>query len=58
MNRGFCNPDNQATTRQLRPDNVAAAQRCRKAREPLPLGSVVDNRALKREEIGMLCDGS
>ena len=58
MNRGFCNPDNQATIRQLRPDNVAAAQRCRKAREQLPLGSIVDNRALKREEIGMLCDGS
>lgn len=58
INRGFCNPDNQATLRRLQPDNVASAQRCKKVREQLPLGSIVDNLALKREEIEMLCDGS
>ena len=58
MNRGFCNPDNQATMLQLRPDNIAAAKRCRTAREQMLLGSVVDNPALNLEAIGMLCDGS
>ena len=58
MNRGFCNPDNQATMLQLRPDNIAAAKRCRMAREQLLSGSVVDNLALNLEAIGMLCDGS
>ena len=58
MNRGFCNPDNQATMLQLRPDNIAAAKRCRTAREQMLFGSVVDNPALNLEEIGMLCDGS
>ena len=58
MNRGFCNPDNQATMLQLRPDNIAAAKRCRAAREQMLLGSVVDNPALSLEAIGMLCDGS
>ena len=58
MNRGFCNPDNQATMLQLRPDNIAAAKRCRMAREKLLSGNVVDNPALNLEAIGMLCDGS
>ena len=58
MNRGFCNPDNQATMLQLRPDNIAAAKRCRTAREQLLLGRVVDKPALNLEAIGMLCDGS
>ncbi|MEL0260343.1 MAG: hypothetical protein VXA07_09525 [Halieaceae bacterium] len=58
MNRGFCNPDNQATMLQLRPDNIAAAKRCRMAREQLLSGSVVDNPALNLEAIEMLCDGS
>ena len=58
MNRGFCNPDNQATMLQLRPDNIAAAKRCRMAREQLLSDSVVDNPALNLEAIGMLCDGS
>ena len=58
MNRGFCNPDNQATMLRLRPDNIAAAKRCRIAREQMLLGSVVDNPALNLEAIGMLCDGS
>jgi hypothetical protein len=58
MNRGFCNPDNQATMRRMQPDNVASAQRCKKVREQLPLGNIVDKLALKREEIEMLCDGS
>ena len=58
MNRGFCNPDNQATMLQLRPDNIAAAKRCRMAREQMLSGSVVDNPALNLEAIGMLCDGS
>ena len=58
MNRGFCNPDNQATMLQLRPDNIAAAKRCRVAREQLLSDSVVDNPALNLEAIGMLCDGS
>ena len=58
INRGFCNPDNQATTLRLRPDNIAAAERCRTAREQLLLGSVVDNTAPNLDAIGMLCDGS
>ena len=58
INRGFCNPDNQATMLRLRPDNIAAAKRCRIAREQMLLGSVVDNPALNLEAIGMLCDGS
>ena len=58
INRGFCNPDNQATLLQLRPDNIAAAKRCRVAREQLLSDSVVDNPALNLEAIGMLCDGS
>ena len=58
INRGFCNPDNQATMLQLRPDNIAAAKRCRTAREQLLLGRVVDKPALNLEAIGMLCDGS
>lgn len=58
MNRGFCNADNQATTLRLRSDNIAAANRCRMAREQLLLYSVVDKLALNLEEIGMLCDGS
>jgi len=58
MNRGFCNPDNQATMLQLRPDNIAAAKRCRMAREHMLSGSVVDSPALNLEAIGMLCDGS
>lgn len=61
MNRGFCNADNQATTLRLRSGNIAAAERCRMAREQLLqllLGTPVDHPALNLEEIGMLCDGS
>ena len=58
MNRGFCNADNQATTLRLQSSNIAAAKRCRMAREQLLLGTAVDHPALNLEEIRMLCDGS
>ena len=58
MNRGFCNPDNQATIRRLRSNNLTATKRCKMAREQLLLGTAVDHPALNLEEIGMLCDGS
>ena len=58
MNRGFCNPDNHAMIMRLRSNSVAAANNCRRAREQQVLEAAVENLALKREAIGMLCDGS
>ena len=58
INRGFCNRDNHAMIMRLRSNMVAAASQCRKAREQRVLETAVENFALKREAIGMLCDGS
>jgi hypothetical protein len=58
VNAGFCDPINQATTAGLLSANVAAAQRCKVAREQLETMTVEENQALTESEIGMLCDGS
>ena len=58
INRGFCNPDNHAMIMRLRSNSVAAANQCRRAREQQVLEAAFENLALKREAIGMLCDGS
>jgi hypothetical protein len=58
VNAGFCDPINQATIAGLLSANVAAAQRCKVAREQLQTMTVEENQALTESEIGMLCDGS
>ena len=58
VNAGFCDPINQATIAGLLSANVAAAQRCKVAREQLETMTVEENQALTESEIGMLCDGS
>ena len=58
VNAGFCDPINQATIAGLLSANVAAAQRCKVAREQLQTMTVKENQALTESEIGMLCDGS
>ncbi len=58
INRGFCNPDNHAMIMRLRSNSVEAANRCRRARERQVLEAALENLALNREAIGMLCDGS
>ena len=58
INRGFCNPDNHAMIMRLRSNSVAAANQCRRAREQQVLEAAFENLSLKREAIGMLCDGS
>ena len=58
VNRGFCNPDNHGMIMRLRSNSLAAANQCRRAREQQMLEAAVENLALKREAIGMLCDGS
>ena len=58
VNDGFCDPTNQTTIAGLRSINVAAAQRCKAAREQLETMTVEENQTLTASEIGMLCDGS
>jgi len=58
VNAGFCDPTNEATIAGLRSINVAAAQRCKAAREQLKTMTVTENQTLTASEIGMLCDGS
>ena len=58
VNAGFCDPSNQATISRLQALNVAAAQRCKVAREQLAMVAFADNQAPTLGEIGMLCDGS
>ena len=58
VNAGFCDPSNQATISRLQALNVAAAQRCKVAREQLATVVFADNQAPTLGEIGMLCDGS
>ena len=58
VNRGFCNPDNHGMIMRLRSNSLAAANQCRRAREQQMSEAAVENLALKREAIGMLCDGS
>ena len=58
VNAGFCDPSNQATISRLQALNVAAAQRCKVAREQPATLDFADNQAPTLGEIGMLCDGS
>ena len=58
VNAGFCDPINQTTIAGLQSVNVAAAQRCKVAREQLETITVEENQTLTESEIGMLCDGS
>ena len=58
VNAGFCDPTNQATIAGLQSVNVAAAQRCKVAREQLETMTVEEDQTLTESEIGMLCDGS
>jgi len=58
VNAGFCDPSSQATISRLQALNVAAAQRCKVAREQLATAAFEDNQAPTLGEIGMLCDGS
>ena len=58
VNAGFCEPINQATIARLQSVNVAAAQRCKAAREQLDLIALEEPQTLAFSEIGMLCDGS
>ena len=58
VNAGFCDPSNQATISRLQALNVAAAQRCKVARQQLATAAFEDNQAPTLGEIGMLCDGS
>jgi len=58
VNLGFCDPTNQASINRLQSVNVAAAQRCKAAREQLETMTFEENQALTPSEIGMLCDGS
>ena len=58
VNAGFCDPANQGTIAGLRSVNVAAAQRCKVAREQMATVDFADNQAPTLGEIGMLCDGS
>ena len=58
VNAGFCDPINQATIAGLQSVNVAAAQRCKVAREQLETMTGEENQTLTESEMGMLCDGS
>jgi hypothetical protein len=58
VNAGFCDPINQATIADLQSAAVAAAQRCKVAREQLETMTVEEDQTLTENEIGMLCDGS
>ena len=58
VNTGFCDPINQATAVGLQSVSIAAAQRCKVAREQLTTAAFEDNQAPTLGEIGMLCDGS
>ena len=58
VNAGFCDPTNQAIITGLRSVNLAAAQRCKLAREQGKVLAVVDNQPITPSNLGILCDGS
>jgi hypothetical protein len=58
VNAGFCDPTNQSTIVGLQSVNLAAAQRCKLAREQLEVRTFEDNQTLLPSEIGILCDGN
>ena len=58
VNTGFCDPTNQASIVGLQSVNLAAAQRCKLAREQLEVRTLEDNQTPLPSEIRILCDGS
>ena len=58
VNAGFCDPTNRAIVTGLQSENVAAAQRCKVAREQQEALAVNENQPSKPSGIGILCDGS
>ena len=58
VNAGFCDPTNQAIITGLRSVNVAAAQRCKRAREQQEVLAVDENQPTPPSDLGILCDGS
>jgi len=58
VNAGFCDPTNQAAIVGLQSVNLAAAQRCKLAREQLEVRTLEDNQTPLPSEITILCDGS
>ena len=58
VNAGFCDPTNQAIITGLRSVNLAAAQRCKLAREEQKVLAVDENQPTTPSDLGILCDGS
>ena len=58
VNAGFCDPSNQAIITGLRSVNLAAAQRCKRAREQQEVLAVDENQSTTPSDLGILCDGS
>lgn len=58
VNAGFCDPTNQAIITGLRSVNLAAAQRCKLAREEQKVLAVDENQPTTPGNLGILCDGS
>ena len=58
VNAGFCDPTNQAIITGLRSVNLAAAQRCKTARERQKVLAIDNNQPTTPSDLGILCDGS
>ena len=58
VNAGFCDPTNQAIITALRSVNLAAAQRCKLAREQEKVLADDENQPITPSNLGILCDGS
>ncbi len=58
VNAGFCDPTNQAIITGLRSVNLAAARRCKLAREKQEVLAVDENQPTPPSDLGILCDGS
>ena len=58
VNAGFCDPTNQTIITDLRPINLATAQRCKLAREQQKVLAVGENQPTSPSSLGILCDGS
>ena len=58
VNAGFCDPTNQAIITGLRSVNLAAAQRCKLAREQQEVFAVDENQPATPSDLRILCDGS
>ena len=58
VNAGFCDQTNQAIITGLRSVNLAAAQRCKLAREQQKVLAVDENQPTTPSDLGILCDGS